>query len=271
MKGYASVVEWDARTTSGWAAQVEGAHAVVNLVGENVGAGRWTASKKMSILQSRTNSANAIVEGIEGARNKPTVVVQASAVGYYGSRGDETLEEDSPAGSGLLAEVCRKVESIAARVGRQNVRHVQLRSGLVLAREGGVLPRMMQPFRVFLGGYVGSGGQWLSWISLRDEVRAIRFLIEQQSQQGAFDLTAPGPVTMRQFSRTLGQILRRPAWTMVPGFIVRLAFGQMADEVLLASQKAVPKRLLEAGFEFKDPDLRTALNAVIQGDDDESG
>ena len=271
VREYARIVEWDARTTSGWARHIEGAYAVVNLAGENLGEGRWTASKKMSILQSRTNSANAIVDAVEGAKNKPAVVIQASAVGYYGSRNDETLDEDSSPGGGFLADVCRRVESIVARVGRHGVRHVQLRPGLVLAREGGALPRMMRPFRFLLGGHVGNGRQWLSWISLRDQVRAIRFLMDRQDLQGGFNLTSPEPVTMKQFSRILGKALGRPAWTVLPSFAARLAFGEMADEVLLASQRAVPKRLLEAGFEFNDPDLKTALEAIIRGEEHESG
>jgi len=271
VKDYAKIVEWDARTTSGWARHIEGAYAVVNLAGENLGEGRWTASKRMSILQSRTNSANAIVDAVEGAKSKPAVVIQASGVGYYGSRGDEVLDENSPFGSGFLADVCRRVESIIARVGRQGVRHVELRPGMVLGREGGALPRMMQPFRLFLGGYVGNGRQWLSWISLLDHLRAIRFLMDRQDLQGPFNLASPEPVTMKQFSRMLGQAIGRPAWTMLPGFAARLAFGEVADEVLLASQRAVPKRLLEAGFEFNDPDLRTTLLAVIRGEEQESG
>jgi uncharacterized protein (TIGR01777 family) len=270
-KDYAKVVEWDARTTSGWARHIEGAYAVVNLAGENLGEGRWTASKRMGILQSRINSANAIVDAVEGAKNKPAVVIQASAVGYYGSRGDEVLDEDSPPGSGFLANVCRRVESIITRVGRRSVRHVELRAGVVLGREGGALPRMMRPFRFFLGGRVGNGRQWLSWISLRDHLRAIRFLMDGQDLRGPFNLTSPEPVTMKQFSRVLGRALGRPAWTVLPGFAARMMFGQVADEVLLASQRAVPKRLLDAGFKFDDPDLGTALDATIRGDEHESG
>lgn len=271
MKECAKIVEWDARTTSGWAGQAEGAYAIINLAGESLAEGRWTPSQKMSILQSRTNSANAISDAVEGARNRPGVVIQASAVGYYGARGDETLTEDSPPGDGFLAEVCRKTEVIATRVGRQNVRHVQLRTGIVLGQEGGALPRMMRPFRFFLGGWVGSGSQWLSWISLQDEIRAIRFLMENSSLQGPFNLTSPRPVTMKEFSRILGRVLRRPAWTMLPAFAARLTFGEMADEVLLASQQAIPKRLQEAGFKFDYVDLRNALEAIVRGEEHESG
>jgi uncharacterized protein (TIGR01777 family) len=270
VKGCAKIVEWDARTTSGWAGQVEGACAIINLAGENLAVGRWTPSKKMSILRSRTSSANAIVDAVEAAKNKPRVVIQASAVGYYGSRGDEMLTEDSPPGDGLLAEVCRKTESVVARVGRQNVRYILLRTGIVLGREGGVLPRLMRPFRFFLGGRVGSGNQWVSWISLDDDVQAIRFLMESRNLSGPFNVCSPKPVTMKELSRELGRVLRRPAWGILPGFAARLAFGGMADEVLLTSQQAIPKRLQEAGFKFRHADLRTALEAIIRGEDHES-
>ncbi len=268
---YARVVEWDARTTSGWARHVEGAYAIVDLAGESLASGSWGQSKRDSILQSRTASAGAIVDAVDGARNKPQVVLQASAIGYYGSRGDEVLDEDSGPGDGFLAGVCRRTEGIAARVERSGVRHVLLRTGLVLGRDGGILPKLMMPFKFFVGGYVGSGRQWVSWISLPDEVRAIRFLMASQGLKGAFNLTATDSVTMKQFTRTLGRVLRRPAWTFVPGFAARLALGRMADETLLASQRVAPRRLLEAGFEFQHPNLQDALETIIQGAGHESG
>ncbi len=268
---YAKVVEWDARTASSWARYVENAHAIVNLAGENIAAGRWTQPKRDSIMQSRTNSANAIVDAVRGARNKPAVVIQISGVNYYGACGDEVLDEDSPPGAGFLAEVSRRVESIAARVERSGVRHVITRPGMVLGLKGGALPRFMTPFRFYLGGYTGSGRQWVSWISLQDMIGAVRFLMDNQDLKGAFNLTSPNPVTMKQFSRTLGAVLHSPAWTVLPGFAARLAFGQLAEEVLLAGQRAVPKRLMEAGFQFRHPDLRTALDAVIRGEKNESG
>ena len=268
---YAKAVEWDARTAGTWAQQIEGAHAIINLAGENLAAGRWTQPKRDSILQSRTNSAGAIVDAVSGAKVKPAVVIQASAVGYYGSRGDELLNENSGVGGGFLADVCRRAESTAARVERSGVRFVAIRSGLVLGREGGALPRFMMPYRFFLGGTLGNSRQWLSWISLEDEIRAIRFLMENSDRKGPFNLVTPNPVTMGQFARTLGQVLQKPAWTAVPAFVLRLALGQMADEVLLASQKVVPKRLLEAGFTFKHPQLHAALEAIIRGEDHELG
>jgi hypothetical protein len=268
---YARAVEWDARTTSGWARHVEGAHAIIALAGENIASGRWTQARRDSILQSRTNGASALVDAVQGARKKPAVVVQGSATGYYGSRGDEVLDEDSGLGEGFLAEVCRKSEAIAARVEREGTRCVAIRTGLVLGREGGILAKLMTPFRFCVGGHVGSGRQWISWISLDDEVRAIRFLLENGQANGAFNLTGPNPVTMKQFARTLGRVLHRPVWTFVPGVAARLALGRMAEETLLASQRVVPSRLLEAGFEFRHPDLQDALGTIIQGENNGSG
>ncbi|MEN6333295.1 MAG: TIGR01777 family oxidoreductase [Phycisphaerales bacterium] len=267
---HARVLEWDVRTASLWAAQVEGAHAIVNLAGENLAQGRWSQAKRDSIMQSRSNGASAIVDAIAGARNKPSVVIQGSAVGYYGSRGDEILTEASPPGMTFLADVCRRAESIAARVEKHGVRHVSIRSGIVLGRRGGALPRLMAPFRIFLGGYVGNGRQWVSWIGLDDEIRAIRLLLENPSLRGGFNLTSPHPATLKQFVRTLGQVLHRPAWTRVPAFAARLALGQMVDETVLASQRVIPKRLMEAGFKFTHSELETALAAIIQGENHES-
>jgi uncharacterized protein len=268
---YARVLEWDARTAGAWAREVEGAQAVVNLAGESLAGGRWTRSKQASIVQSRTNSANAVVDAVSGAKTKPAVVLQASGVGYYGLRGDELLDEEAGVGGGFLADVCRRTEATAARVERLGVRYVATRSGVVLGLQGGALPKFMMPHRFFVGGTLGSGRQWLSWISLNDEIRALRFLMETPTLHGAFNLTSPQPVTMGQFSRTLGQVLRRPTWTIVPAFVLRLVFDRMADEVLLASQKATPKRLLDAGFTFQDPQLQPALEAMIRGEDNELG
>ncbi len=263
---WARVVEWDGRTTSGWSREVAGAHAVVNLAGENVAAGRWSRVKKDGIRQSRLHSARAILDAIDTAKNRPSLWVQSSAVGFYGSRADETLDEDSPTGRGFLADVCRRAEAVVGRSEALGVRGVVIRTGVVLGTDGGALPKLMAPFRFYLGGHVGNGRQWFSWISLRDEVRAIRFLIESSEARGAFNLTAPEPVTMKVFCRTLGEVLGRPAWTAVPSLVVRLLVGEMAEEVLLAGQKVLPKRLLEAGFEFEHRAAKGALTAIIQGD-----
>jgi uncharacterized protein (TIGR01777 family) len=260
------VVEWDARTASGWAELVDGAHAVINLAGENVASGRWTAPRKSSIVQSRANCVTAIVDAVNAARKKPAVVIQASAIGYYGSRGDEALDEEAAPGSGFLADVCQKVESLAAQIDSREVRVVTIRTGVVLGLAGGALPKLMMPFRFYLGGHVGTGRQWFSWIGLADEVRAIRYLTELPDADGAFNLTAPEPVAMRRFCRVLGEALGKPSWTVVPEFLARLGLGEMADEMILTGQRVLPRRLMEAGFEFEHPRLRDALTALIQGE-----
>jgi len=265
----ARIVEWDGRTTSGWAREVTGAAAVVNLAGENVASERWSRAVMNSIRQSRVHSTRAILDALEGAGDKPGVFVQGSAIGYYGSCGDETLDEGSSAGEGFLADVCKEVEAIAARSEAMGVRSVTLRTGVVLGQGGGALPKLMRPFRFYVGGHIGSGRQWFSWISLRDEVRAIRFLLEANDARGAFNLTAPEPVTMKAFCRTLGEVMGRVAWTVVPGPVLRLLAGRMADEVLLSGQRVIPKRLKEAGFAFEHSAAGEALAAIIRGESHE--
>ncbi len=267
---HAQVCEWDGRTASFWSAQVDGAYAIINLAGENVGQGRWTQAKLDSIAQSRSSGAVAVVDAVAAVKNKPALVIQGSAVGYYGSRGDEILTESSAPGASFLADVCRRCESIATRVEKQGVRYVAIRTGIVLGRDGGALPRLMMPFRFFLGGYVGTGKQWFPWISLEDEVRAIRFLLENPSLQGAFNLTSPHPATLKQVARSLGQALRRPAWFRTPALAVRLAMGRMVDETLLASHRAIPQRLTDAGFQFEHSQLDSAFAAILQGENYES-
>jgi hypothetical protein len=267
---YAKVIEWNAQTPGTWAREVSGAHAVINLAGDNIASGRWTRTKKAGILQSRSHSTAALIDAVEAAKSKPKVFVQASAVGYYGPREDEALDEDSSPGAGFLAEVCRRVEIAATRAEHFAVRTIVIRSGMVLGTDGGALPKLMKPFRFFVGGHVGSGRQWVSWISLPDEVRAIRFLIRRPKTKGVFNLTAPEPVRMRALCRTLGRVMHRPAWTFVPGFAARLVFGEMADEALLTGQRVIPKRLEEAGFQFDHPDLPDALRTTVRGEQHES-
>ncbi len=262
----ARVAEWDGRTTSNWAREVDGAHAVVNLAGESIAEGRWNRFKKDSITQSRVHSARALVEAIKAAKDRPGAMIQASAIGYYGPHPEADVDEDTPAGKGFLADVCRKAEVAAGCSEIYGTRCIALRTGVVLGTGGGALPRLITPFRYHLGGYLGNGKQWFSWISLRDEIRAIRFLIESNQAQGPFNLTAPEAVTMRDFCRFLGETLGRSAWTAVPGPILRLVAGEMAEETLLASQKVLPKRLLEARFKFKDADAKRALATILQGD-----
>jgi uncharacterized protein (TIGR01777 family) len=260
---WAEVVEWDPRTAQSWIEHADGALAIINLAGENVAAGRWNKSKKAAILHSRLDSSRAVLEAISQVNKKPAVVIQASAVGYYGSQGDEQLDEDSMPGEGFLANVCQRSESFAGKIERLGVRCVVIRTGIVLGRDGGALARLITPFRFYVGGYLGDGRQWFSWISLEDEVAAIKFLMENENLKGVFNLTSPQPVTMKEFCVILGKVLHRPAWLGVPGFVVRVALGEMAKEMLLSGQRVLPKRLLAAGFKFKYPDVEKALNAII--------
>lgn len=263
LSGTAKVVQWDAETDVGWQQEAEGALAIINLTGENVGAGRWTQARKSRILQSRLRATQAIVEALKKTHKRPKVVVQASAVGYYGPRQDEPLDEASTSGEGFLAHVCRQVESSSEDFEKLGVRCVIIRTGVVLGR-GGALPRMVLPFRLYLGGCLGTGKQWFSWISLSDEVAAIRFLMENEQLRGPFNLTTPQPVRMKDFCQILGKALNRPCWLNVPAFAARLALGEMADEMLLSGQRVLPKRLPAAGFAFKYPDAQGALSDILK-------
>ena len=260
---YAKVIEWDGRTTGTWVKYADESYAIINLAGEPIASGKWTNSKKAGILHSRLDSTRAIVAGIKQLKNKPSVVIQASAIGYYGPQGNEELTEKSPSGKGFLSEVCQGVELCTEPLSGLGVRSVVIRTGVVLDKAGGALPKLAKPFKYFVGGYPGSGKQWFSWITLEDEVAAIRFLMESDKQQGVFNLTAPEPVTMKDFCRKLGKELRSPSWTFVPGFVLRKVYGEMADEMILSGQKVLPEKLLAAGFQFKYPKIREALNVTF--------
>jgi uncharacterized protein (TIGR01777 family) len=255
----AKVLLWDAKTSTGWAEEADGAFAIINLAGENAASGRWNKARKSRILQSRLDAISAIVEAIKQIKNKPKVVIQTSAIGWYGLSLDESFDEDSPLGEGFLAGVCRDIESRAKEYERLSVRCAIIRTGVVLGRDGGAFPKMVKPFRLYFGGYLGSGRQWFSWIHLDDEVAAIRFLMENESLKGPFNLTAPQPVMMKEFSKILGKVMHRPVWFNTPAFAAKLAFGEMANEMLLAGQKVLPKRLLNTGFDFKYTNVKQAL------------
>ncbi len=258
------VERWDARRAEGWAHLADGADAIVNLAGENIAAGRWTPERKRRIRESRLNAGRAVVEAVQAASNRPRVVVQASAVGYYGPCGDEEVTENHPPGSDFLARVCVEWEASTAPVEELGVRRPILRTGIVLSTEGGALPRMLPPFKLGLGGRLGSGRQWFPWIHIRDEVRAIRFLVEREDASGPYNLTAPNPVTNAEFTRALGRVLGRPALLPVPALALKVLFGEMAT-VLLDGQRAVPRRLLEAGFSFEFTDVEAALRDLLKG------
>jgi len=207
-----------------------------------------------------------VVQAIREAEQKPQVLIQASAVGYYGDRGDEELTEESPPGQDDIAMICREWEAVASEVEGLGTRLAIIRTaGVVLSTEGGAFPFMLLPFKLFLGGPLGSGRQWFSWIHIEDEARAIRFLIENPQARGVFNLCAPVPTTNAEFSHTLGRVLKRPSFFPTPAFLLRLAFGEKAI-LLLGSQKQIPRRLLELGFEFRYPQAEVALRNLLQGE-----
>jgi uncharacterized protein len=237
--------------------------AVVHLSGANV-AHRWTRKYREEIVASRVGSTQALCETLAQVHRRPGVLLCASAVGFYGDRGDEVLSEQSSAGSGFLAETCRAWEAATKAAGEAGIRVVHLRFGVVLDRHRGAFMKMLTAFRMGLGGTLGSGRQWMSWISLPDALRAMLFLMDNEELSGPFNFTSPNPVTNRAFTRALAQTVRRPALLPVPAAALRLAFGAMADEMLLASCRAVPKRLQQAGFRFEDPEIEPALAALLR-------
>lgn len=236
--------------------------AVVNLAGASV-AQRWTKKVREEIVKSRIDSTKALSETLARVRRPPRVLLCASAVGYYGNRGDEVLSEPSGPGSGFLAETCVAWEAAAKAAANAGIRVVHLRFGVVLGGNGGALAKMLPVFRKGIGGTLGSGRQWMSWVSLRDAVRGIVFLMDHTELAGSFNVAAPNPVTNRTFTHALARALHRPALLPVPAAALRLAFGAMADESLLASCRAVPQRLQQAGFEFQDPEIGPALASLL--------
>ncbi len=258
------IVPWDGRTIAGWARYAEGSLAVVNLTGDSLAKGRWTRAKKERILLSRTLPGAALVEAVRQARARPRVFVQSSAVGFYGNSGEAEVDEGSPPGPGFLAGVVKAWEASTREVEDLGVRRVVIRSGLVLGREGGVWPSLVRPFRFFAGGPLGNGRQWFSWITLEDEARAVRFLIEHEGLAGAFNLTAPRPLREGELCRLIGEGLRRPCWVPVPAVLLRLLFGQKAGETLLVGQRVLPRRLGAAGFEFRCADAAAAVAALVK-------
>lgn len=257
------VVRWDGRTAEGWGHLADGADAIVNLAGESIAEGRWSDERKRRIRDSRVNAGKAVVEAVQAASRKPAVVVQASAVGYYGPRGPETVTEDTPPGKDFLAQVCVDWEASTAPVEAMGVRRAIARTGIVLSTEGGALPRMLLPFKFFAGGKLGSGQQGFPWIHIADEVAALRFLIENPAASGPFNLAAPNPPTNAEFMRAVGEAMGRPAVMPTPAFALRSAFGEMAT-VLLDGQRAAPKRLLDLGFQFRFTDPVAALRDLLR-------
>ncbi len=260
-------VRWDPARGQLEPGALEGCQAVVNLAGARIAPARWTEAYKQELRASRVDATRLVAEALARLRRPPEVFLSASATGYYGHRPfHEVLDETSPPGRGFLASLCVEWEAATEPARRAGIRTVLLRTGPVLSRQGGFLAPLLPVFRLGLGGPVGDGQQGVSWIALEDWVRAVEHLMDAASGEGPVNLTAPNPVTFGEFARTLGRVLRRPTVLRVPAFAVRLVFGrEMAQEVLLSGQRAVPGRLLQTGFRFRYPELEGALRALLAG------
>ena len=255
-------VAWNAETGELGGAAV-GAEAVVNLAGASIVDGRWNESRKKLIRTSRVDNTQALVAALGKMNAKPDVLVSASAIGFYGSRGDETLSESAAPGNDFLADTCKAWEGAALGAEQFRTRVVLARFGIVLAKHGGALPKMMAPFKFGVGGRLGSGKQWVSWIALEDVVSILRLALINRDWRGPSNVVAPEPVTNAEFTRELANTLHRPAILTAPAFALRLAMGEMADALLLGSQRVLPERLKQAGFQFKHPSLRRALHDIV--------
>jgi uncharacterized protein (TIGR01777 family) len=242
---------------------VSGFDAVVHLAGESI-VGRWTQEKKRRILESRVQGTRKLVEALVATPQQPRLLVSASAIGFYGDRGEETLREDSASGNGFLPEVCRAWEAATEPATKAGIRTVQVRFGVVLSASGGALQAMLLPFRMGVGGKVGNGRQWMSWVDLNDVAGALQHVIKTDRLQGPVNVVAPNPVRNTEFTKTLASVLSRPAVLPMPAFAVRLVFGQMADELLLASQRVEPSKLLANGYVFQQTELRKALERILR-------
>jgi uncharacterized protein (TIGR01777 family) len=256
-------VRWDPAAGTLDATALAGVSAAVHLAGESIAAGRWTEAKKAAIRSSRILGTRLLSESLARLPQRPKVLVSASAIGIYGDRGDALLNEDSPLGSDFLAEVGKEWEAATAPASDAGIRVVHLRLGIILARDGGALPRMARPFLLGAGGPIGSGRQWMSWIAIDDAVRVVLEVLQNPETRGPFNAVAPEPVRNADFAARLGEVLHRPALVPVPAFALRLLFGEMADAALLASQRVVPARLNALGFVFRHPSLREALHAAL--------
>ena len=264
----ASALYWDGRTVGEWAAEINGADAVVHLAGESIGGSgfldiRWTPGRRKHILESRIHTGHALVEAIKAADKRPDVFIQASGVGYYGSEsGDTDVTEDFGPGADFPARVCIEWEKATAPVEKLGVRRVVTRSGVVLSTRSGALPRQMLPFKLFAGGPIGSGRQWYPWVHLADEVGAMRFLMANEDARGVFNLVAPDTLTNAEFGQAIAGAMHRPYYLPAPAFALKLAFGDAAS-MLLEGQKAVPARLQALGYEFQFPEAQPALEDLL--------
>lgn len=262
------VMRWDPGAGEIPAEALDGADGIVNLAGESIASGRWTRERKERILASRIQATRSLVEAAgrareNGRQERPRVLVNASAIGFYGPHGDEELREDALAGQDFLARVCLAWEAEAKKAEVLGLRVVTVRIGVVLGEGGGALARMVTPFKLFAGGPMGTGRQWFSWVHRDDVVGIIRFALEHENVRGPVNATGPEPLTMRDFSGTLGRVLGRPSWLPVPGFLLRVALGEMS-EMLLNGQRVLPAKAIEAGYRFRFTTAEEALRRVLR-------
>ena len=260
----AAEIEWHPNQGGLDAERLQGIDAVVHLAGESIASGRWTDEKKRAIRESRVKGTSLLAESLAQASTPPSVFISASAIGYYGNRGDELLTETSRPGDDFLAGVCIEWENATKPAVENGIRTVNARFGIILDENEGALAKMLTPFRMGIGGRVGDGRQWMSWVALDDVVNAAKFLITDTSTRGPVNFVSPSPVTNAEFTKTLGRVLSRPTFFPVPEFAARLAFGEMADALLLASQRVKPAVLEEKGFKFGWPTLESALTHILR-------
>ena len=252
---------WAPPAGGDWEGEVDGADGIINLAGEPIAGKRWSKEQKEKLRASRIDATRALVGAIVKAEAKPKFLVSASAVGYYGPHGDETLTESSAAGSDFLSQLCADWEAEALKAEAHRVRVATVRTGIVLGKGQGALAKMVPPFKMFLGGPLGSGLQYMPWIHIEDEIRLLLFLMENEKARGAFNATAPNPVTMEEFAKALGEVLNRPSWVSVPPSALALITGEMAD-MLLTGQRAVPEAATKLGYVFKHPLIGGALQSL---------
>ncbi len=255
-------IRWDGQSLPDNDILLENIHAVIHLAGAGVADKRWTESYKKEILESRTKSTTALVEYFSKTKNPPSVFICGSATGFYGSSADNTFTESSPKGKGFLADVCQAWEDAAAASAKSGMRWVSIRTGIVIDGDKGALPKMVTPFKLFVGGKLGNGRQWFSWIHITDIVGIIKFALENDALHGAYNATAPSPLLMEDVAKTIGKVLHRPAFFPVPEFVLKIVLGESAYEIT-KSQKVIPERLLNSGFRFKFPLLEDALKDLL--------
>jgi uncharacterized protein len=254
-------VAWQPGAGGEWERVIDGADGIVNLAGEPIAGKRWSGAQKQELRASRINATRSLVNAIAKANAKPKFLISSSAVGYYGPHGDELLTEESSPGNDFLSRLCVDWEDEARKAEAHGVRVALVRTGIVLGKGKGALAKMVPPFKYFVGGPLGSGRQWMPWIHIDDQIGMLRFLMEMDSAHGAFNATAPNPVTMGEFSKALGDALKRPSWASVPASVLSLLLGEMAD-MLLTGQRALPQAALNQGYKFKFQRVRAALDAL---------